>query len=280
MATLAIAACSGQPRERPTRSGVESAAPARGVPRPSGRLPDGPLGASIRRGQALLLHTRDSLPRFAPSKLRCVSCHLDTAQRLNAIPLVGVHARFPRYIDRAGSVVTLEDRVNFCFTRSLAGRAIPTDGRDMHDIVAYLAFISTGIPVYGHVPGEGLAAMPRLVGDTTRGAHLFATTCVVCHGATGGGAVAPPLWGAHSFSMGASTAREERMASFVRHNMPFDRPGTLTDQQAYDVAAYVVSHGRPDFPGKEHDWPHGDAPYDVPYNTAGHRAYRPPPPMR
>jgi thiosulfate dehydrogenase len=54
----------------------------------------------------------------------------------------------------------------------------------------------------------------------------------------------------------------------VRHAMPFDQPGTLTDQEAFDLAAFVMSHPRPDLPGKEHDWPGGDAPADVPYGTS------------
>jgi thiosulfate dehydrogenase len=83
-------------------------------------------------------------------------------------------------------------------------------------------------------------------------------------------AAVPALWGAKSFSVGASMARVERAASFIRHNMPFDKPGTLTDQQAFDVAAYVDSHLRPDSPGKELDWPKGGAPADVPYATKGH----------
>ena len=53
--------------------------------------------------------------------------------------------------------------------------------------------------------------------------------------------------------------------------MPFDRPGQLTDQQAFDVAAYVLSHPRPDTPGKERDWPHGDPPEDAAYPTLAGR---------
>ena len=71
-------------------------------------------------------------------------------------------------------------------------------------------------------------------------------------------------------------ARQERAASFIRHNMPFDRPGTLTDRQAYDVAAYITAMTRPDSPGKENDWPNGGTPPDVPYDTKGHKAFRPP----
>jgi thiosulfate dehydrogenase len=71
-------------------------------------------------------------------------------------------------------------------------------------------------------------------------------------------------------------ARTERAASFIRHNMPFDNPGTLTDQQAFDVGAYITAMARPDMPGKERDWPEGGAPNDVPYDTKGRAATRSP----
>jgi cytochrome c len=32
--------------------------------------------------------------------------------------------------------------------------------------------------------------------------------------------------------------------------MPQNAPGTLTDQEAYDVSAYVLSHARPKFDKK------------------------------
>jgi thiosulfate dehydrogenase len=234
-------------------------------------IPDGPLGVSIRRGLALLEHTPDSLPQFVGGNLRCTSCHLDRGLRANAAPLAGVHARYPKFMDRSSSVVPVEDRVNFCFTRSLAGRALPQRSKEMIDIVAYLAFISRGAAASGHVAGEGMPKMVALTGDSARGAEIFTANCARCHGADGAGmAVVPALWGAKSFSIGASMARVERAASFVRHNMPFDKPGTLSDQQSFDVAAFIDSHARPDSPGKEQDWPAGGAPKDVPYSTKGH----------
>ena len=57
--------------------------------------------------------------------------------------------------------------------------------------------------------------------------------------------------------------------------MPYDRSGTLTDQQAFDVAAYLVTRPRPDFAGKEKDWPKGDPPPDAAYSTKGGRAKAP-----
>jgi thiosulfate dehydrogenase len=240
-------------------------------------LGNGPEALAIRRGHALVLRTRDSLPRYVGGNLNCTSCHLQEGRKEGAIPLYGVYGMYPRYIARADAVVPIEDRVNYCFTRSLAGSRLPADSREMQDIVAYIAFLSRGIPAGTEVTPVTLAAMPKLTGDSTRGAALYVEGCARCHGANGEGiALVPALWGPASFSIGASMAREERAASFIRHNMPFDKPGTLTDQQAFDVAAYVTSLPRPDMPGKERDWPKGNAPGDVPYVTAEHRPPRTP----
>jgi thiosulfate dehydrogenase len=62
-------------------------------------------------------------------------------------------------------------------------------------------------------------------------------------------------------------ARVRTAAAFIRVAMPFDSAGTLTEQEAFDVATYINSRPRPDFPGKELDWPNGDPPPDVAYET-------------
>ena len=239
--------------------------------------PDDPYEAAVYRGLAILTHTRDSLPHYVNANLSCTSCHLDEGRRPDAAPLVGVMARYPRYIDRVDAVIPIEDRINYCFTRSLSGSRVPPDSREMQDLVAYFSYISRGVPTGEHVRGEGLAAMPKLTGDSARGRKLFVDNCERCHGSAGAGmGLIPALWGSQSFSIGASMARAERAASFIRHNMPFDRPGTLTDQQAFDVATYITSMPRVDMPMKNKDWPDGGAPADVPYDTKGHKAWHPP----
>ncbi len=236
-------------------------------------IPAGVLGASVRRGRALLNATRDSLPRHVGNALRCTSCHLDDGRRASAIPWVGVYARFPQFRARNDEVNLLADRVNDCFERSMNGTPIDADSREMRDIVAYMAFLSQGYAVGGDVEGQGLRKMTPLAPDTSRGAKVFAGTCVSCHGADGqGSASAPPLWGSESYNIGAGMARLRTAASFIRYNMPYGNP-TLSDQQAFDVAAYVNAHSRPDFPDKANDWPRGDAPPDAAYPTkAGRRA--------
>jgi thiosulfate dehydrogenase len=241
---------------------------------PDSGIPATPLGASIRRGHALLAATRDSLPHYVGNRLRCMSCHLDDGRRAYASPLVGVYARYPQYSARSAATSSIEDRINDCFLRSMNGRPLPRESRAMHDITAYLAWLSRGVPVGAQVEGQGLARLKPLRPDTARGAALFASTCARCHGADGQGTpIAPPLWGPQSFNIGAGMARLRTAAAFIRHNMPFDRPGSLTDQQAFDIASYVVSRPRPDLPGKESDWPNGGAPPDVAYPTRGARAH-------
>lgn len=232
-------------------------------------IPDGPLGVSIRRGRALLAATRDSLPAHVGNKLRCVSCHLENGRRQSGGSWVGVYVRYPQYRSRSATVETIEYRVNDCFRRSMNGVPIPSDGLDMRDIVTYFWFLARGVPV-APVPSSSsrLAKWAALVPDTAAGAQMYAATCARCHGPAGDGtAVAPPLWGPQSYNIGAGMSRVRTAAAFISENMPFDQPGSLTDQQAIDAAAFVNARPRPDFPDKVHDWPNGDAPPDVAYPT-------------
>lgn len=231
-------------------------------------VPEGGIGRSIRRGHALLVATRDSLPDHVGNALRCTSCHLDEGRKPGAIPFTGVYARFPQYRSRVAAVQRLEDRINDCFERSMNGRALAFDDPAMRDIVAYFAFVSRGIAVGDSVPGQGVTLGTALAGDTVAGAAYFVTSCARCHGATGDGTtIAPPLWGPRSFNIGAGMGRLRTLTGFIHANMPFDKPGTTSEVDAVNVAAYVAAQSRPDFPGKERDWPKGDAPPDVPYRT-------------
>ena len=239
---------------------------------PDSEIPDGEMGRAIRRGRALMENTRDSLPASVGSALRCFSCHLQDGTRMRAFPLVGVYSRFPQYRSRNGLVNLLEDRINDCFERSLNGKAIPRDGPDMRDLIAWMAWMSRGIPPPADLPGTGLGRVPPLDGDTARGSAVFGQVCARCHGPDGlGTPLAPPLWGPRSFNIGAGMARLRTAAAFIRYNMPFDRAVVLTDQQAFDVAAYLVSRPRPDFASKALDWPNGDPPPDVAYKTRAGR---------
>ncbi len=261
-AALACACGSGDARSRP-----HPAAVLRGPP--DSLIPEGPLGAAIRRGRTLLVATRDSLPAHVGNGLRCVSCHLDEGRRATG-SLVGVYARYPQYRARSAVVETIEYRVNDCFRRSMNGTALRTDGADMRDIIAYLWFLSRDVPIAPPQSANRPQRWAALKANPAAGGTFFVAVCAKCHGPEGQGtAVAPPLWGPRSYNIGAGMTRVRTAATFILDNMPFDQPGTLSDQQALDVAAFVNSHSRPDFPDKIHDWPNGDAPPDAAYPTLG-----------
>jgi len=96
------------------------------------------------------------------------------------------------------------------------GKPLDPTGRDMRDIVAYFAFLSSGIPVGAELEGQGFPRLPPMKGDVTRGEAVFTSTCSRCHGASGRGtALAPPLWGPRSYNVGAGMARINTAASFI-----------------------------------------------------------------
>ncbi len=244
---------------------------------PDQEIPPDQVGASIRRGRALMTNTKDSLPTFVGNALRCTSCHLEHGTRPGAAPWVGVYSRFPQYRARNGKINVIQDRINDCFQRSLNGRPLPPGGRDMADIISYMAFLSRGVAPPGDVPGQGFAKIDPLPADPAKGRLVYAAQCARCHGGQGEGmrnpdslgqpGYYPPVFGAGSYSIGAGMARLRTAASFIRDNMPFDKAGTLSDQEAFDVASYINTQGRPDFGPKANDWPNGDPPPDVAYRT-------------
>lgn len=238
-------------------------------------IPGGPEGRSIRRGLALVTATPDSFPETQRSALRCASCHLDAGTRAGVMPWVGVAARFPQYRSRSGTMVSLEERIRGCFARSLNATPPAHGSADLVDVASYLTWLSQGTPIGRETEGQGFPRLDVLVPDTAAGRGVFVAECARCHGAEGQGApssvpgipAAPPLWGPRSYNIGAGMARLTMAAGFIRVAMPYDRPGSLTPQQAFDVAAYMNARPRPDFPGKERDWPNGDAPPDAAYKT-------------
>jgi thiosulfate dehydrogenase len=265
---FALLAC-GQRREESVRTPDAATLPkgtaAFRVPEVD-QIKDTVLRASVVRGRAILEATRDSLPKNVGSSLRCVTCHFSDGTARDALPWVGVYSRFPQVRARSARLDLLEDRINDCFERSLNGRALKAESREMHDIVAYLAYISTDVPVGARIDGQGLPKVDPLPGDTVRGAAVFGAQCSRCHGAGGEGtAVAPPLWGPKSYNKGAGMTRISVLAAFVHQLMPIDRPRTLTAQQAFDVASYINSRPRPEFAPRVHDWPNGGVPSDLGY---------------
>jgi thiosulfate dehydrogenase len=230
-------------------------------------IPGDLRGEQIRLGYLMVAKTQEYGKRYVGNRLNCTNCHLDAGLNPNTASFVGISVLYPEYRARAGRQMTLADRINECFERSLNGKALPPDSHKLAAIVAYIEWLSKNVPRGSTVPWRGV---PRLTStrqpDPINGKDLFAKKCVFCHGSDGQGTMAaPPVWGPRSYNIGAEMARVSVAASFIKANMPRNWGWSLSDDESFDVAAYINSQPRPDFPGKVHDWPKGGKPTDSPY---------------
>jgi thiosulfate dehydrogenase len=209
--------------------------------------------------------------RLAGNNLSCTSCHQASATKPFAMPWMGVSSSFPQYRAREDAVSTVEERVNGCMQRSMNGQPLAFDSQEMKAYVAYIAFLSQGIPMGAKLEGAATvqSRMPNRRADVQAGAHVYVAKCAVCHGDNGQGQrvgqvgdaqgyTFPPLWGPDSFNDGAGMNRVVMATRFIKHNMPSGASHNatlLTDDEAYDVAAFMVSQPRPKKAHLEADFP-------------------------
>jgi len=214
-----------------------------------GTISDSKLRDSVRRGELLFDETPTAGAKYTHAKLACASCHVEGGIQPFALPVVGIPKLFPRYSQRAGHNITLKDRIEECFVRSENGTPLDYNSPEMKAIVDYIEWLSA--PHLDSQPfvGRGLINLPDLKPDPLHGAEIYAAQCAGCHGFNGEGNpyLIPPLWGDGSFNDGAGMYSIRKMAAFVQHNMPQNRMGILTPQEAYDVSAFIHNQPRPKF---------------------------------
>ncbi len=239
-----------------------------------------PNTAQLVRGMRLNLETKSLLPQQVGNELNCSSCHLNAGTVADGSPYVGISAFFPSYAPRAGRMITLEDRINGCFRRSMNGKPLAVDSADMKAMIAYFDWMKKETKPEDKVAGRGVGKIDMAIKpDKDNGRRVYDAQCAVCHGNNGEGiqradgqTIYPPLWGDKSFNIGAGMARTYTAAAFVKRNMPIGfhskfplGQGGLTDQEAVDVAEYFTHQPRPDFPDRVKDWPKDKKPADTRY---------------
>ena len=243
--------------------------------------PDGKL---ILYGRDLIANTAHYLgPRgsVAPitNGMNCQNCHLEAGTKFFGNNYGAVFSTYPRFRERSGSTENIYKRVNDCIERSLNGtRGLDTMSREMQAIKAYITWLGQNVPKNVAPTGSGIANLPYpdRSADPVRGQRVYVQNCQRCHGINGEGILAggstayiyPPLWGDHSYTTAAGLFRVSRFAGYVKHNMPFDAPHNsraITDDEAWDVAAFVNSQPRPDKKYPQ-DWPNiAGKPVDHPF---------------
>lgn len=220
-------------------------------------IPDNAFGELVRKGRNIFMHTHKLAGEYTGNGLNCTNCHLDAGRRADSAPLWGAYVRYPRYRSKNNKVNTYIDRLQGCFTFSMNGTPPPADSTVIRALTAYSYWMSQGVPTGEKLPGAGYPKQgyePPSPPSYDNGKKVYASHCALCHGDNGQGQkvgseyVFPPLWGPQSFNWGAGMHSVKTAATFIKHNMPLSRGGTLTDQQAWDVAYFMDSHERPQDP--------------------------------
>lgn len=246
-------------------------------------IPKEKYGDMIRYGKDLLAHTSkyfgpDGTVAAISNGMNCQNCHLDGGTRIYGNNYASFISSFPKRLGRSGKVEPASARIAECFNRSLNGKVPDTSGKEIQAMLAYMKWVGQGVKkkekLFGNAT-EKLAYLNRPA-SPDNGQIVYNGKCQSCHGANGEGVLAaykktytyPPLWGKNSYSDGAGMYRITNFAGFVKNNMPFgstyENP-QLTDEEAWDVAAYVNSQPRPHKDPKK-DYPNPkDKPMDAPY---------------
>jgi thiosulfate dehydrogenase len=248
-------------------------------------LDKSPLSNDVRWGFKIFTNTPQEAPEYVAGKMSCNNCHLNGGQRERSLPLVAVSGVFPEYNKRSGRLYSLEDRVVDCFVRSENATGMKMDGalslptpesKEVIAVSAYITWISRGFEVGKNPPWRGknvieaskLIPVDRL--DRQKGQAIFMDQCANCHGDEGQGVAigdkkAGPLWGPDSWNDGAGAGRVYTLAGIIRYSMPYLNPGILTDEQAQEVAAFIDSKPRPEYPYKQQDYRGEKRPVDSVY---------------
>jgi thiosulfate dehydrogenase len=249
-------------------------------------LTDPKVADQIKWGYRIFVDTPHEAPKLTGGTVACANCHLNAGQRERALPLVGITGMFPEYNNRAARLISLQDRVVDCFLRSenATGRGIDdlpsTSSKEVLAVTAYLTWLGRGYSVGTNpawrnrnaIPADKLIPVARL--DAAAGETIYVERCASCHGPDGQGVQigdkkAGALWGDGSWNDGAGAARVYTLAGIIRYSMPYLSPGSLTDDEAQQVAAFITSKPRPPFPFKSRDYAGSKVPADAVYYRRG-----------
>lgn len=250
----------------------------------------------IRYGKTLI----DSTARYlgphgivasTSNGMNCQNCHRESGTKPFTNNFLLVASTYPKFRERSGKIESVEWRVNECMQRSLNGEALDSVSKEMGAMVAYIKWVGKNVNKNKKREAAGTKELPFLAraANRSQGAVIYTSKCAACHGQGGEGVLNPdsadykypPLWGEHSYAISAGMYRLSKSASFIKYNMPFGATYTapiLTDDQAWDVAAYVNAQPHPkrifttDWPNistKPVDYPFG--PYDDSFSEEQHK---------
>lgn len=211
--------------------------------------------------------------------MNCQNCHLNAGKKNWGNNYSVVFSSYPKFRDRSGATETIYKRVSDCFERSLNGTAPDSTSKEYKAIYSYIKWLGKDVKKGEKPVGSGIEKISYMdrAADPIKGKGIYTAQCQSCHGANGVGQLSlnginydyPPLWGQHSYNDGAGLFRLSNFAGYVKSNMPLNQTThsnpKLSNEEAWDVAAYVNSQPRPK-KDLSKDWPDiSKKPFDHPF---------------
>ena len=239
----------------------------------------------ILYGKDLIAHTsiyfgvNGKVFNSSTNGMNCQNCHLDAGTKIFGNNYSAVVATYPKYRARSGAIENIYKRVNDCFERSLNGKRLDSASKEMQAIVTYIKWLGKNVAKGKKPEGSGFKEIVFLdrPSNPEKGKGIYIQKCQSCHQSNGEGILNgdktsytyPPLWGKHSYNDGAGLYRISNFAKYIKYNMPLGASYNntqLTDEEAWDIAAYVNSQLRPHIVVKS-DWPKiVEKPFDHPFS--------------
>jgi len=159
----------------------------------------------------------------------CYACHGLNGQGTNAAPALNDPEKLGKFDDAW---------YREAITQGRPSRGMPTWGRvlspsQINDLVAFIRSWATTATVSGSSP---------LVGDSVRGAVIFSTTCIACHGPAGAGSDRAPQLNNTAFLSATTDETLYRLIAQGRLEKGMPKWGqVLAPSEIADLVAYIRS---------------------------------------
>ncbi len=106
----------------------------------------------------------------------CASCHQDALETMN-----GVATHYPKYVEAAGKVINLEQRINLCRQDKMKADSWKPESKQLLAMTAYIRNQSRGLPVEVQIDGKMRATFERGKKAYETRIGLFNLSCADCH---------------------------------------------------------------------------------------------------
>lgn len=218
---------------------------------------DGYYIRAVKRGCNIFSNPQKHASRYVRADIRCKDCHLELGMKPETAPIGQAWVQSDKYDPVTGIILSYELRTMQCFINSSNGFKPNILDSTIQDLKIYGRYLAHKQNLREGVEYESrrfTKVVPTGEGDDyLRGKQAYQQHCAMCHGDQGyghkdedGNIAIPALAGPRSWNTDSRMFNESiTLAAIIKTSMPAHNRGSLTDTQARDIAAYLITLPRP-----------------------------------